>query len=1251
MTAQRREVDEDLYEQETDIEHVFNRPDMILSTDEWVERDVPMYDFETGKIIKKNTNVPPAVFQLVVEAIANAGDHIHRSRVEGFPERLLGLPSIEVTMDRYTISVKNYGLAMPISVHKKYKVPTPQFLFGNLRSSSNYKGTRTGIGRNGYGIKAANIFGEPFEVYIVNIEAGSSYYQKWWNKMNEFSEPIIKSLEKDEIESSVKISYRLNFKRFKFDEEGYPNDFFCMVAHLVQSLSFTKKINTQFNDLIFTNQHILDYATHIYSDEALESALIHYELDWETEEVTKIDGRPTPSIRKGKPFHIITPKAELLIIDPSGVSKQGIESFANGMPTDSGVHVDALLEQIVPKIVKRINEVKRKDDKKGVKSKGKTALATKNIEKNTAVASKTVKSVRIKAVDVKPSITSLLSVHVINPKFDSQIKSRLCSPAPVINISDEKLEPIFKWKFMDRLDAILHGLELRAMSRTDGRKVGFIKVESGFDANDAGKRNWKDCVLIIVEGLSAMGYAVEYISNMTGGRDKYGVLPFRGKLLNTRKASIKRIVDNKEISNLKQFLGIKEGQNSLEGLRYGKVMIMTDADDDGSHIKGLIANVFDHLYPDLLELGYIIDYRTKYLQAVKGQKKESFYTEYEFREWKEVTPNWKTWKFSFFKGLGTSETEDIIQDAKNPKIMEITYDENARKNFEMLFGKTKADERKEWLEKVRHLKYQPYILPKTITYSDFFDREFSNYALMALRRAIPSMTDGLKHCHRQILWGVMSKWKGAGPYEIMKVAQLANHVATVVAYHHGELSLACALVIMARSFMGSNNLALLEPKGQFGTRILGGADAASTRYINTRPSKWLYQIFRKEDIPILDRIEDEGKLLEPKTFYPIIPIGIINGISGVATGYSTSVLNYNPRDVTDYVIWWINKTFGLNKVNAKTPEILPSYVGFTGSVTLYKDAPYDSNSNLFMGEGVNDEVMSDESLFQNSDKEERELLKPSSPSSYGVGNLEQNLPYGEGEEDEIVEEEIIKCDRVEFTGTYEYNERESTVKVTELPPGRWSVNYNRWLQDQKIKKKIQDFKDRSSTTRANFLITGITDPSPQKLNLVKSIRLSNMVFLDIDGIPVKYKTIQDYIEDFCKFRIKMYERRKDNQLKEMENSILRQNERLKFIEAVINEEIIVTKRPKKDVKEDMEKLKFNPDLYDDVKLSELGEDGLESCKNNIKKTTEERELYMSIAPAMIWKKELMELSRLLKREKSLDRLHEIEIRFSKKTIK
>jgi DNA topoisomerase-2 len=1227
-----QEISEDEYSQVSDIEHIWNFPDMVLSSDEHCQRVTDGLNFETGMIEPIETDIPPAVVQLPIEAIMNAADHIERSRIKGCPERPNGLPSMEVDMDFKRITVTNYGVAMPIGVHKQYGVHTPQFLFGNLRSSSNYQPglVRTGIGRNGYGIKAVGIFSEEFSVDIVNMAVGSRYKQTWTGtKLQNVSEPEITPIEDGVNESSVSVSFVLDFERFKMDPEvGFPIEFFSMIAYYVMIISHSHKVVTRFNKLVFNNQHILELAAKIYPPEVLATSVVHYQLDPRTERVIDVNGVPTPALKRGADERIIVPKVELLIVDPSLVDEYKVISCVNGMLTDDGgVHVDAFLNQITPKIVKKVNS---KDKEKETKSK-----AT-NGKKPAPKKKETGRKIQITAKDVKPSIVGILVVRVDNPKFDSQIKNRLKSPVPEISIPESILQPVFDWGFMERLDAILKGLEAQALSKTDGKKTSRVKMDAGFDANLAGTKRSNECTLILAEGISAMGYVVDYISQFPQGRDIYGVYPLRGKLLNTRKANTKRILKNREIADLKRIIGIKEGLNDRNNLRYHKVMIMTDADPDGSHITALIANVFDHLYGNLLESGFIVNYRTKYLRAVKGAQKKDFYTESEFEEWKNATPNWKTWKFYYFKGLGTSETADVQEDAANPKIIGMSHDEGDSRNFERLFGKSGADSRKEWLEEVRAIQNNPYSISNMteMSFSTFFNREFSKYALMSLERAIPQGIDTLKHCQRQIIWGVMQTWKGKGPFTKMKVAQLCAKIAEMVSYKHGEQAMSAAIIHMASDYIGSNNLPLLVPRGQFGSRFHGGADAASPRYVATEPSEFFYLVFRKEDLPILERIEDEGEQLEPRFLYPIVPIGFINGSVGVALGHSTSIVNYNPRDITEYIIWWIKKNYQLGRANKKTPEIIPSFIGFTGEIILHKDAKYDTEADLLVGEGVDDTTLTADTTPNDQDDDEE-----TDPSD----EIEQ-VPTEDALK--LLDDTDKKCDMIEMVGVFSILDN-GDVHVTELPPGRWTINYYRWLDTLRQKKIIKDFVDNSTKTKINFLIKGMANPNARKLGLVKKIRLSNITLLDKYGIPVKYNTIHDYLDNFCQNRIIAYEKRYKYYIHALDEKIQDISERIRFIRAVVDEEIIVNKRDDKDIKADMVAMGIKPEYYDAIKLRELSEQGFAKNQAEYNTIVEEKRVYESKTPAEIWKDELMELSRKLKRHDFLDRTHEIEVRYNR----
>ena len=106
-----------------------------------------------------------------------------------------------------------------------------------------------------------------------------------------------------------------------------------------------------------------------------------------------------------------------------------------------------------------------------------------------------------------------------------------------------------------------------------------------------------------------------------------------------------------------------------------------------------------------------------------------------------------------------------------------------------------------------------------------------------------------------------------------------------------------AIVGMAQNFVGSNNINLLQPNGQFGTRIMGGTDSASARYIHTQLNPLTDHIFPSKDFPLLDYVDDDGLLVEPKWYCPIIPMVLVNGMVGIGTGFSTSIPQFNPKDV------------------------------------------------------------------------------------------------------------------------------------------------------------------------------------------------------------------------------------------------------------------------------------------------------------------------------------------------------------------
>ena len=353
-----------------------------------------------------------------------------------------------------------------------------------------------------------------------------------------------------------------------------------------------------------------------------------------------------------------------------------------------------------------------------------------------------------------------------------------------------------------------------------------------------------------------------------------------------------------KISDLKKILGLETGKtyntmdNVCEKLRYGKIMFLVDSDTDGSHIKGLCVNVIHSEWDSLFRIsGFLSFMNTPILKASKHGKTRIFYNEGEYNNWKD-TPEGQTksgWTIKYFKGLGTSTPTEFKEYFANKKIVNFIYDgKNSDNTIDMVFNKKRADERKTWLENYNKDIYLNTSLP-TVKYEDFVHNELIHFSVYDCQRSIPNLVDGLKTSLRKILY---CAFKRNLTTEI-KVAQFSGYVSENSSYHHGETSLNNAIVAMAQNFVGSNNINLLEPKGQFGSMLAGGQDSASERYIFTHLNPLTRFIFPEEDDKILRYLEDDGMAIEPEYYVPILPFVLINGQTGIGTGFSTSIPSYN----------------------------------------------------------------------------------------------------------------------------------------------------------------------------------------------------------------------------------------------------------------------------------------------------------------------------------------------------------------------
>ena len=518
------------------------------------------------------------------------------------------------------------------------------------------------------------------------------------------------------------------------------------------------------------------------------------------------------------------------------------------------------------------------------------------------------KKAKLRPAQVKNTLFILVRSTLVNPSFSSQVKSECTSKVSEFGSRFEYpktfIKNVLKTGIQDEVMALAKFKELRELKKTDGhqrqsRLTGIPKLD---DANWAGTAKGYQTTLILTEGDSAKALAVAGLSVV--GRDKYGVFPLRGKPRNVRDASVAQLLANEEFNSVKKIIGLQQGvkYTDLKQLRYGHLMIMADADNDGSHIKGLVLNMIHMWWPELIDLGFLVSMITPIIKATKSSQSKWFFTERSFREWSK-NQSTSGWNVKYYKGLGTSTSVEAREYFKTIDRLTVRFDldDKAHDSICLAFEKTKADARKHWLtlasEKDQSELEIPYGDIHELSATNFIHKDLVHFSLADLKRSIGHLMDGFKPSQRKAMFAAFKR----NMTKDVKVAQFAAYTAEISAYHHGEVSLADTIVRLAQDYTGSNNINLLVPSGQFGTRLQGGKDASQTRYIFTRLTPDTRKIFDDRDDAILTYIEDDGKKVEPEFYAPTLPMVLVNGTEGIGTGFSSYVPPHNPDDIRNNI--------------------------------------------------------------------------------------------------------------------------------------------------------------------------------------------------------------------------------------------------------------------------------------------------------------------------------------------------------------
>lgn len=1049
------------YGKETHMNHVLIRPDSYVGSvrPRKIEEFVVIDD--NFNIRKKFIEISPAIIRIFVEPLSNAIDNWTRSKKLG---KKYEMKELRVTINEKSgeTSFWNDGLVIPIELHEKEGCYNHSLIFGELLTGENYNDEeeRENIsGRNGYGVKLSNIFSTEFTVEGVDPETKNHLKQSWTENMKKPGNPIV--LKTKEKKGYTKVTYTPDFPRFGIT--GYTQDIISLYKRFLVDTAMITKIPVYFNDELIPVSSLKEYSE-LYDMNSEHTLLIK------------------------------TKNCEVFVCE----SKQfEIISFANGVYTPmGGVHVDPWSEALFRPIVEKMNKGSRP---------------------------------KVNIKDVKQFFRLFVIASVINPEFDTQSKYKLESPEVKAEVKTTHINKICKWPVMERIEELIRSKEFSALKKLERKGKKYTKIDSLDSANNEGGKYSTECTLILVEGLSAKTYAVHGIDTGVfgkSGRDWFGIYALRGKVLNCRNATTKSIKANKVVDDVIKALGLKLGadytdEQNYKKLRYGRVLIITDADCDGIHISGLIQNMFHALFPTLLERkeSFITAMQTPIVRVFLNKTKSKlFYDENEYRRWlrayNKKFPGKKIDK-KYYKGLGTNNEEDI-DESFGRKIVEFRPDEKTFESMNKAFHTKYSDARKDWLElydpnrTVLKWKGNDHETSQ-LGITDFIDTELIKFSHDDCKRSIPSLIDGLKEGHRKVLYSCfLRNLKYTG--KTLKVAQLAGYVAEKSAYHHGEGNLLDTITSMASSFVGSNNIPLLFRDGQFGTRVYGGKDAANGRYIFTKLDMLTRLIFRPEDDNLLTYREDDGDKVEPYFYVPIIPMVLVNGSSGIGTGWSTNVPCYNPIDLINAIKIWLQKD---------------------GNV-LYKED--DTTISL----------------------------------------LPEMIPWYRGHKGEMTEEKSGK-----FTSWGIIEQDKNKTVITELPVGEWTDKYKEKLEKWKESKEIKDFKNHSTPKEVKFTVK--EDPDGMSFNLknlklTSTINTSNMCLFDKTEHLQKYDTAEEIIDEFCKVRYEYYVKRKRYQLDNLDRKIKFMGNKKRFLIEVRDGIIVLFEE--KNGKRQSRKIK---DLVDELK--------------------------------------------------------------------
>jgi DNA topoisomerase-2 len=1014
-----------------------------------------------------------ALINLVMEIVTNALDRQFRDPT---------MTKIEVWFDCKKaggpgwLRVRNDGQGVPVIFDEGTQMWKPHMAFGMFRTGSNFNdvsGPRWTGGRNGYGCKLTNVFSSRFKVDTADPTTKKRFRQTFESNMSVASEPTVTAHKAKK--GYTDVSFLLELERFGLSE-GLTGDARAAITTAVidSSACSLKKTTMWFNDIRLGVRSLKDYAL-MFSSAGPQNAAYDF--------------------LKGDGDMVVW---EVCVV-PSIASRaeESCYGFVNSLHCAEGTHMSLAMDRVS----EALSEYLRKTHKR--------------------------KELRVTAHSLREHMFMVVRIMVDAPKFGGQTKDKLTTPRSQFGF-DWRPTPAFVRTLVGSgiADALYHHTvakeERKAGAQTSSRGArGSVVVEKYEGASNARKRG-SNCKLLVTEGDSAKQLALAGLSSLPGGREDFGVFPILGKLLNVRVAGLSKLMANKEVTNMMKILGLEYGKkySTLDNLRYKKLVIFTDQDPDGSHIAGLLLNFLHHLFPSVLALDpdFVQRFATPIVRvtpkgagaAANARVARRFFATQSFDRWvREEDVDLKNYHVKYFKGLGTS-TNAMAREyfaAYHEHVISMRWSERSDDMMNRFFAATEKGGQSGPAARrcllTHHYDPGDYVdyAEARCSYEDFLTKEMLPFAAYSNKRALASAIDGFKPSQRKVMFTFFKK----NLTQEQKVAQVAPLVATETKYHHGEASILETVVGMAQDHVGTNNLNLLRPEGQFGSRHDPPSVHSAARYIFTGLDPVARALFPQADDPVLDYLSEEQVSIEPATFAPVIPMVLVNGCLGIGYGWSTSIPTHDPRRVASKVREWIDG--GDAAVRAGAP-LVPWVAGFDGDIAL-SDAGDAETNQIFYTRGTF-------SVIGEDVVEITELPVGKWTNVYVTKVLEERLMI------------------------------QSPPQAPAIAPFIWFVE-KLWTND-----KIRIVLHCDAAALAPHLpnLCGV-------LKLTGVIRSTNMHLHDACGELKNYASAEDIVCEHAAFRLHVYVKRKAHQIGRIEAELMVLVNRSRFVQGLIEETLVL----------------------------------------------------------------------------------------------